>query len=145
MTTYLLDVNMLLALCDTSHAQHEAAHRWLAKHGSKSWATCPITENGFIRVASHPNYPNSPGGVNAIVAILREFCARVGHEFWADDVSLREGLVKGLVLTPTQVTDVYLLMLAVKHEGKLATFDKSIQTKLVQGGAAALEVISQGS
>ncbi|MDO9124550.1 MAG: VapC toxin family PIN domain ribonuclease, partial [Deltaproteobacteria bacterium] len=61
MTTYLLDVNLLLALSDPMHIHHELAHRWFAEKGHQAWATCPLTENGFIRIASHPNYPNRPG------------------------------------------------------------------------------------
>jgi uncharacterized protein len=140
---YLLDVNVLIALCDGNHTLSESAHRWWAKRGSESWATCPITENGFVRIASHPSYPNSPGGLEITLTILREFCAKSGHGFWADDVSLREVLVKGHVLTHKQVTDVYLLALAVKHEGKLATFDKTILTKFVKDGDQALEIIPQ--
>ncbi len=53
MTTYLLDVNLLLALSDPMHFHHNSAHRWLAEKVQRAWATCPLTENGFIRIASH--------------------------------------------------------------------------------------------
>ncbi|NJM40689.1 MAG: PIN domain-containing protein [Anaerolineae bacterium] len=143
--TYLLDVNVLLALCDSGHAFSTAAHRWWAKRGSESWATCPITENGFVRIASNPSYPNPSNGADIALMVLNDFCSRDGHIFWADDVSLREILVKGQVLTHTQITDVYLLALAARHGGKLATFDKTISTKYVKESSQALEVISLGA
>jgi hypothetical protein len=69
MTTYLLDINLLLALSDPMHIHHETAHGWFAEKGHQAWATCPLTENGFIRIASHPNYPNRPGDVTAVHGI----------------------------------------------------------------------------
>ena len=72
MTIYLLDINLLLALTDPMHVHHELSHQWFAKKGRKAWATCPLTENGFVRIASHPNYPNRPGDVPAVLSILRQ-------------------------------------------------------------------------
>ena len=141
MTTYLLDVNLLLALSDPMHVHHEVAHRWFADAGSQSWATCPLTENGYVRVASHPSYPNRPGDVSAVLAILHRFCAADGHQFWAEDVSIRKLLLPDVVLTHAHVTDVYLLGLAVRKGGKLATLDRRIPIVAVHGGAEAIEVI----
>ena len=141
MTAYFLDVNVLLALSDPTHVHHDAAHRWFAGKGRSAWATCPITENGFVRVASHPSYPNRPGDAPAVLAILRQFCAVEGHRFWSDDVSLRDVLRPGAVVTHTQITDVFLLGLAVHKGGGLATFDERIPTATVQGGAKALELV----
>lgn len=147
MTAYLLDVNLLLALSDPRHEHHELAHRWFASHcqvgrGRQSWATCPITENGFVRIASHPRYPNRPGEAAAVLAILRRFCAAEGHQFWPDEVTLRDALEPGAVVASAQVTDVYLLGLAVRHGGKLATLDQRIPAAVVRGGLQALETIS---
>jgi uncharacterized protein len=83
MTVYLLDVNVLLALSDPMHVHHLATHHWFAAVGQFAWATCPLTENGFIRVASHPSYHNRPGDAMAVLAILRQFCAADGHRFWS--------------------------------------------------------------
>lgn len=141
-TTYLLDVNLLLALSDPMHAHHEAAHRWFAANGQQSWSTCPITENGFIRIASHPRYPNSPGSSSVAVAILRQFCANPGHCFWSEGITLRDSLTPQAVITHNQVTDVYLLAVAVHHGGKLATLDQSIPASSIRGGMNALEVLS---
>jgi toxin-antitoxin system PIN domain toxin len=139
--TYLLDVNVLLALSDPMHVHHETAHAWFAAVGRPAWATCPITENGFVRVASHPHYPNRPGDAQAVLAILRQFCALDGHAFWADDVSLRDAIGQAAAMTHGQVTDVYLLALAVRHGGKLATFDRRLAASSIPGGPAALALI----
>jgi uncharacterized protein len=141
-TTYLLDVNLLLALADPMHVHHEAAHRWFADRGHRSWATCPITENGFVRIASHPNYPNRPGDVLAVLAILRQLCEAQGHQFWAEDISILDILAPAAIITCAQVTDVYLAGLALHRGGKLATLDQRIPADAVRGGKGAVELIS---
>ena len=143
MTTYLLDVNVLLALCDPRHVHHESAHRWFQSTGRHAWATCPLTENGFIRIASQPRYPNSPGGPGAVGAVLRKFCASPAHVFWPDGVSLLDNqrIDWDRLLSHAHITDVYLLALAVNHKGKLATLDTAIPATAVAGGAEALEQI----
>lgn len=141
MTAYLLDVNVLLALHDRYHAHHVAAHRWFADRGRNAWATCPLTENGFVRIASQPSYPNPPGDTQAVLAGLRSFCASGGHRFWPDDVSLRDVLAPDAPATHRHVTDLYLLALAARRGGWLATFDGRIPTSAVAGGAGALELI----
>ena len=142
MTTYLLDLNVLLALSDPMHIHHDAAHRWFAARGRPAWATCPLTENGFVRIASHPSYPNRPGDVPAVLALLRQFCAAQGHHFWPADISIRDLLQPGMLITHAQVTDLFLLGLAVHKGGKLATFDQRISVTVVQGGSEALELIT---
>ena len=141
MTPYLLDVNLLLALTDPMHVTHDIAHEWFARTGHQQWATCPLTENGFVRIASHPKYPNRPGDANLVLAMLRQFCAIDGHQFWTDDISLRDLLSADAVFTHQQITDIYLLGLAVQHNGKLATFDRRIPASAIQNGAQALEVL----
>ena len=140
MIVYLLDVNVLLALCDSLHLHHEAAHRWFGQHGRTAWATCPITENGFVRIASHPNYPNRPGDVAAVLEILRRLCAVTGHQFWMDDLALRDFLLPGII-THAHVTDIYFLGLAARKGGKLATFDRRIPAAAIQDGKNFLELI----
>ena len=139
----LLDVNLLLALCDPRHMHHDPAHRWFAAKGKSAWATCPITENGFIRISSHPSYPNSPGGASRAADLLRGFRREAGHRFWPDAVSLTDETLfrLGPVLSANQTTDVYLLGLAVKNGGVLATLDRSIPTSAVIGGESALEIV----
>lgn len=142
MTTYLLDVNLVLALSDPMHVHHEPAHRWFAEKGQQAWATCPLTENGFIRIASHPNYPNRPGDVTAVLAIFRRLTEAPGHHFWSEDVSILQILEPAAIITHTQITDVYLLGLAVHKSGKLATLDRRIPADAVRGGRQALELIA---
>jgi len=141
LTCFLLDINLLLALTDPMHIHHEFAHDWFAAEGMHDWATCPITENGFVRIASHPNYPNSPGNSTVVLAILRQLCQTPGHHFWSEEISIREALAPEVIITHAQITDVYLLGLAVHNKGKMATFDKSIPAGAVHGGPRALEII----
>ena len=144
MSAALLDVNVLAALFDTEHLNHEAAHRWLGSHGRKPWATCPLTINGCIRVLSHPSYPTVRATAAEIVAHLRVLCARSSHEFWPDDVSmLDETRCRASRLTgAAQVTDVYLLSLAVSRKGRLVTFDRRIPLEAVPGAVASqMEVL----
>jgi len=142
MTTYLLDVNLLLALTDPMHLHHDIAHQWFAQIGRQSWSTCPITENGFVRIASHPNYPNRPGDVSTVTAILHRFCTLDGHQFWAADVSLRSlFIIPAVAITYQYVTDLYLLGLAVQKGGKLATLDQRIPASAIEGGPEALDVL----
>ena len=141
MVTYLLDINLLLALSDPMHTHHQLAHAWFEQKGKNSWATCPLTENGFVRIASQPRYPNRPGDVSTVLTILRQFCQLTGHEFWAEDVTLRNVLLPNQMITSNQVTDVYLLGLAVHKKGKLATLDQRIPAQVIQGGSDALEII----
>jgi toxin-antitoxin system PIN domain toxin len=138
-TIYLLDINLMLALADPMHIHHEAAHRWFGE--TRQWATCPVTENGFVRIASHPKYPNRPGDVAVVVALLRQFCATARHHFLSEGISLKELLLPGVVITHNHITDIYLLGLAVHYQGKLATLDQHIPVTSIQGGAKALEVI----
>src|SRR5262249_3356754 len=87
---------------------HEAAHRWFSTTGSTSWATCALTENGFVRIASHPRYPNRPGDAPTVLNLLRQFCALEGHHFWPEDISLRNlPLLPNTDITHNNITDIY--------------------------------------
>lgn len=143
MTTYLLDVNVLIALVDPAHVQHDAAHTWFAKQGRKAWATCPMTENGLLRIVGHSRYPNSPGTPSAVARILAGLRALKGHVFWPDNISLMDEDHFNLerLLNSGQVTDSYLLALAHAHGGQLATFDRKLVVDAVHEGPAALHLI----
>jgi toxin-antitoxin system PIN domain toxin len=142
--TYLLDVNVLIALVDPAHVSHDAAHEWFAREGRTSWATCPLTENGLIRIVGHPRYPNSLGSPAAAMELLKRLTALTGHVFWGDAISLRDasGLDASKILAPAQVTDVYLLALATANAGILATLDRRLPTIAVSGGREHLRVIA---
>jgi hypothetical protein len=139
---YLLDVNLLLALSDPMHLHHDLAHRWFGETGSRGWATCPLTENGFVRAASHPSYPNRPGDAPVVLALLRQVCAADGHRFWSDDISIRDVLEPDALLTHAQVADAYLLGLAACKGGKLATMDRRLPVGAVRGGRTAVELVA---
>lgn len=130
----LLDVNVLIALLDADHASHRDAVAWFGAHAGEGWASCPITQNGCVRIMSHPGYP-SGHSVLEIVERLRGATADPSHDFWPDSNSLLEaGLIDATrVHGPRQLTDVYLLALAVKHGGRLVTFDSSIALRAVRG------------
>lgn len=140
----LLDVNVLVALFDPDHIHHETAHDWFADHRSAGWASCSITENGLVRVLSHPSY-----GVGLrtadVVERLRRFRTSGHHHFWDDGQSIADASAfrTDLISNPRQVTDVHLLGLAVRHDGHLATFDRSIPWRAVVGAEAnRLQVIA---
>jgi toxin-antitoxin system PIN domain toxin len=141
MTTYLLDVNLLLALTDPMHIHHQPAHRWFVEKGQQAWATCPLTENGFVRISSHPSYPNLPGEATVVLDILRQLCEAPGHQFWTDDISIRQILEAEAIITHAQITDIYLLGLAVHRKGKLATLDQRIPCQSVRRGQKAIELV----
>jgi len=144
MSTALLDVNVLVALHDPTHPNHEDAHRWFGRNRKRGWATCPITVNGCVRVLSNPAYPTVAAAPAEVASRLRVVCAAPGHEFWSDSVSLLDELLFRLqaIAGHRQITDIYLLGLAVKHGGRLATFDRSIPLKAVVGASTdRLELI----
>jgi hypothetical protein len=141
----LLDVNVLVALFDPDHVHHEAAHSWFAAHRDAGWATCPLTENGLIRILSNPAYGGALETPAALVRRLEAFCASGGHVFWADEVSLRDSSLfeRTAPATHRQVTDVYLLGLAQRKGGRLATFDGRIPwTAVVAATRSHLEIIT---
>ena len=143
MTRFLLDINVLIALIDPAHVQHDRAHEWFAATGRKAWATCSLTENGVLRIVGHARYPNSPGTPAAVAKLLTTLCALLGHEFWPNDITLLDAKrVDGSrLLDSAQVTDSYLLALARAHGGQLATFDQRLVTDAVVNGAKALHLI----
>ena len=143
MTTFLLDVNVLIALIDPGHVHHDPAHDWFGRLGHGAWATCPLTENGLLRIVGHPRYPNTPGTPAAVSASLAALRALPGHVFWGDDISLMDPAWVDVhrLLSPGQVTDSYLLALARAHRGQLASFDRRLVVDAVHSGGAALHLI----
>lgn len=141
----LLDVNLLVALFDPSHVNHDLAHDWFEDNRARGWATCSVTENGFVRVLSNPGYRGGATRADALVAMLKKFRASGHHHFWSDDISLTDPSIfnAAFVHGHRQVTDVHLLGLARARAGRLATFDRAIPWKAIVGGhPELLEVIS---
>ena len=129
----LLDVNVLIALLDADHSLHARASEWFAGRARAGWASSPITENGCVRIMSHPGYPN-PLPVHAVMQRLGEATASPLHEFWPDNISLLDERItdSARIHGPRQLTDVYLLALAVRHGGQFVTFEASISLDAVR-------------
>ncbi len=142
MSLFLPDVNALLALLDPMHLHHDAAHRWYESQFSPRLLLCSHVENGVLRVASQPRYPNCLGTTARVREVLLEFVDRVPTERCDHDVSLLENALLDLTaLTPSRVADLYLLALSVSHAAKFATFDRRFPASAISGGKAGLELI----
>ena len=135
----LLDVNVWVALFDDAHQFSARANQFIETPGVQI-ATCPIVENGVVRVLSLPSYGRR-GGVpmHLVRERLRDACASLDHVFWADDLTLRDNqrFDFSRIQGHNQITDMYLLALAVNHGGKLVTFDRAIALSSVHGASDA--------
>jgi uncharacterized protein len=134
---------VLIALIDPAHVQHDRAHEWFASKGQHAWATCPLTENGVLRIVGHPRYPNSPGSPAAVAEILASLRKLPGHAFLTDKISLldQQYVNAARLLDSASITDSYLLALARAHDGQLASFDQRLVTDAVIDGRQALHLI----
>lgn len=132
----LLDVNVLVALLDGAHLHHRIATGWLTANVRKGWASCPLTQNGCVRILSLSAYRNAQNPA-AVAERLGQATADTSHEFWPDSVSVLEsGRVHwDHVLASRQITDAYLLALAVARGGRLVTLDHGITISAVPGAA----------
>jgi toxin-antitoxin system PIN domain toxin len=141
--TFLLDINVLIALVDPAHIDHDAAHIWFRREGRLSWATCPITQNGLIRIIGHPKYPNFPGSPALVAELLQSLVRLPGHIFWPDAISILDTLHVDAaeLLTSAQITDTYLLALAGSQGGLLATLDRRLSIKASTAGKNCLRLI----
>ena len=134
MTRALLDINVLLALLDADHADHRPARSWLMAEIESGWASCAVTQNGFVRVISQARYP-SPVSPSAAMERLARATGSRHHEFWSCEISVLDSdrIERSRVHGARQVTDVYLLALAVARGGRFVTFDRSIPLEAVAG------------
>ena len=136
----LFDINVVIALLDPDHAFHDRAHDWWASHAPQGWASCPLTENGVVRVMSNASYSQhtrfAPGD---LVSRLEQFAAQTNHQFWPDDISLRDADIfkRDRLHSSRGLTDLYLLALATAHEGRLATFDQNIALSAIRSAKIA--------
>lgn len=134
---HLLDVNVLIARADSAHPHHATAAKWMASDAAAGWATCPLVENGMLRIFGQASYPGGPGSPEAAMVSLRQILTIAGHRFIPDDISLNSALPALTGVSSGQLTDVYLLALAVKHGAKFLSLDRRIDPSFVPGGAAA--------
>lgn len=128
MSGYLLDVNVLIALTWPTHVHHAPARRWFRTRADTGWATCPVTQLGFVRVSSNPKIIRDAVTPREAVAMLQQLTRWPGHRFWPDDFAVTpSGPFAALALVGhRQVTDAYLLALAQHHKARLATLDKGL-------------------
>ena len=130
----LLDMNVWIALFDDAHQFSEQANAFINTPGV-SIATCPMIENGVMRIMSMPAYGRSGGlPIGMVRQQLKMACSAIDHAFWADDISLRDDDLIDIdrVQGHQQITDLYLLALAVHHGGRLVTFDQGVALKSVR-------------
>ena len=139
----LLDVNVLVALFDPAHIHHDTAHEWFGGCRDDGWATCPLTENGFVRVLSNPAYPGRRTTVADAADRLERLTNAGGHAFWGDQISLLDDLVieRARLSGHRQITDAYLLGLAVANGGCVVTFDRGLPLGAVRGARAEHVVV----
>jgi toxin-antitoxin system PIN domain toxin len=142
---FLADVNVLLFLADPSSPFHLAARSFFERASKEGWATCPITENGFLRIFGHPRFPGGPGSTQSARETIQQWKSIPGHQFWPDDLSLCDSANFPDLPSAKHLTDCYLLALAVKRGGKLVTFDRRIDPSWVAGGSKALLVLESTS
>ena len=130
----LLDVNVLIALLDDQHLHHAVAKRWFIDNLAWGWATCPLSQNGCARILSQPAYSNAISTARALEK-LAQACGQPEHEFWPDSISLVDTKVARVdrIHGPRQLTDIYLLALAVNRGGRLVTLDERIPLSAVHG------------
>ena len=130
----LLDVNVLIALIDPAHKFHRTAKAWALANALTGWASCPLTQNGCIRIISQSSYQR-PAPLQQALQTLHDLCQSPGHQFWPDDISLLDAATfdHSKIHGHRQLTDIYLLALAVKHQGCFVTFDGAIALSAVKG------------
>lgn len=129
---FLLDVNVLIAMAWPTHRAHEKVQDWLGRHAREGWATCPLTQTAFVRILSNPAFsPNAVTPTDAL-ALLEANLGHPAHRFWPDEVSLVQALEPFAqhLAGHQQVTDAYLLGLAMNKKGKLATLDRAVRALL---------------
>jgi uncharacterized protein len=139
---HLLDVNVLIALCDPAHPHATEARQFFSSVVPRQgWATCPLVENGFLRIFGSPKYPDGPGSPQMARHLLAGVLATPGHQFWPDDLTLATPSDWPHLPSANDLTDFYLLALAVRHGGVFATFDARIDASLIAGGSSAYRLL----
>lgn len=134
----LLDVNVLIAMIDDFHPHHNIAQAWASAHVD-GFATCPIVQNGVLRIMANPSYNSADGADSfsypSLFEVLQTSLKKVNHVFWPDKISLlnAECFNHDTIHSHKQLTDIYLLGLAVAHQGALVTFDRHIALSHVVG------------
>jgi toxin-antitoxin system PIN domain toxin len=134
----LPDVNVLVALAWPNHVHHERARAWFEENHQRGWATCPVTESGFVRVSSNRKVVPEARRPGEAILLLREMTSLRGHVFWADDTSIARSrwVAAERLVGHGQVTDAHLVALCLERKGRLVTFDGGVADVLPEGVAA---------
>jgi uncharacterized protein len=132
MTAFLLDVNVLVALAWPGHEAHERVQVWFARNADLGWATCPFTQSAFVRILSNPAFSSRAVSPQEAVRALNISLKHPAHRFWAADIAFGDAVrrFQGRLVGHNQVTDAYLLGLALHKRGKVATLDRSLAALL---------------
>jgi hypothetical protein len=140
----LLDVNVLVALAWPNHVHHAAALAWFEKVGRAGFATCPVTQSGFVRVSSNKRAIPDARSPREAREILQRITALPGHVFWPDDIKIasNEHIAWERLGSHAQVTDAHLLALAIHRCGRLATFDRGLVDLALEGDAACVVMLA---
>ena len=143
MAVFLLDANVLIALAWPAHVSHSVAHTWFDKHAQKGWATCPLTECAFARVISNPAFSSDALTPQAAIELLAANRKHPSHHFWPDHIDLAQAVrqTDRRLTGHQQITDAYLVGLAVHYKGRLATLDHGVGW-LIEKTKDAVELIS---
>lgn len=138
----LLDINLLIALAWPNHVHHEKARRWFDRNRKAGWATCPLTQSGFIRVSSNARALPGAGSPREALAVLRRIVSHAGHVFWQDDIAIAtsEFIDETKLYGHRQITDAHLLAVALSNGGRLATLDRGV-AHLVPSSYSAEDVV----
>jgi toxin-antitoxin system PIN domain toxin len=141
--TALVDLNLLTALLWPAHEHHETAHRWFRARANGRWATCALTQLGFVRIVSNPAFSRDALSPPDAVALLAVNLSHAAHEFWTDTLQV-PAAIKGMepgLQGYRQLTDGYLLALADRRKGVLATFDRGLRPLAGDRFDSALEIV----
>ncbi|HEY3769447.1 MAG TPA: TA system VapC family ribonuclease toxin [Candidatus Angelobacter sp.] len=143
MTVHLLDVNVLVALMWPAHAYHDRAQEWFGKYSKTGWATCPLTQAGCVRILSNPSFSSDAATPQQALKILVANLKHPSHQFWPDDVSFAEAVepTQKQIVGHQQVSDAYLLGLALHRKARLATMDRGVLTLLPKDKQASVVVL----
>jgi toxin-antitoxin system PIN domain toxin len=144
MTLYLLDVNVVVSLIIRTHSHYPKASDWFLSEGQDNWCTCPIVENGALRVSLNTLIDGAPLPASLIVGAIDNLKSRGQHVFLPDDISILDITVfdHDLIATKNQITDTYVLALAAKHDAVLATFDRKLATGAVRLSNAKVRLLT---
>ena len=142
MAGFLLDANVLIALAWPAHVSHSVAHKWFQKHAQEGWATCPLTECAFVRVISNPAFSVDALTPLSAIELLKANLKHPTHQFWTDNIELAQAVRLGArrLTGHQQITDAYLLGLAIHNKGRLATLDQGLGS-MANKATSAVELI----